>query len=401
MSEASKKQLKRLIRKYEFLLEDWEEVDDINKTANMEMSSELHKHMPPDIKPSDFESEWDEDEEQESPERDAALKKLFRKIVVKCHPDRMPSDLSEVRTLELIDLYEKAVEAHRDQNWALMVIVAIKLEIDLPEEAEEKISEIEKDVEDLENKISSATASIAWQWYHSEEEAREKLINNYLSILQQSKEDGPVEIKKAESKKGSKLILGVGHPRTGTGYTAKLLQSWGLDVGHEVMGEHGTVDWSLAAGKKSLWSGGADFREWDWQHIIYCVRDPRESIPSIVYTENIGKSSEKFRKEMGVPLTSSSIGDAIMSIITWDAYINTLKPSLIFRIEDESNKIFNYLKESKIQLEWDDSMIDERYNCREHPKWDQLLLENIHVGGLYKRKINDFCLRYGYALLFD
>ena len=278
MSEASKKQLKRLIRKYEYLLEDWEEVDDINKTANMEMSSELHKHMPPDIKPSDFESEWDKDEEQESPERDAVLKKLFRKIVVKCHPDRMPSDLSEVRTLELIDLYERAVEAHSDQNWALMVIVAIKLEVDLPEEAEEKISEIEEEIAEIENKISSATNSAAWQWYHSEEEAREKLINNYLSILQKSKEVGPVEIKKAKSKKGSKLILGVGHPRTGTGYTAKLLQSWGLDVGHEVMGEHGTVDWSLAAGEKSLWSGGSDFREWDWQHIIYCVRDPRESI---------------------------------------------------------------------------------------------------------------------------
>jgi len=400
MSEASKKQLKRLIRKYEYLLEDWEEVDDINKTANMEMSSELHKHMPPDIKPSDFESEWDEDEEQESPERDAVLKKLFRKVVVKCHPDRMPSDLSEVRTLELIDLYEKAVEAHSDQNWALMVIVAIKLEIDLPEEAEEKISEIEEEIAEIENKISSATNSVAWQWYHSEEEAREKLINNYLSILQKSKEVGPVEIKKAKSKKGSKLILGVGHPRTGTGYTAKLLQSWGLDVGHEVMGEHGTVDWSLAAGEKSLWSGGSDFREWDWQHIIYCVRDPRESIASIVCTENTVEGSINFRKRFNPRIDyPNPICSAITSILTWDKAISNMNP-FVYRIEDESQKLFQYLQDNEVNLIWDDSMIGKKYNQRDHTSFENLLNESGYIAKRFKIQINEYCEKYGYPELF-
>lgn len=400
MDSINKKQLKRLIRRYEYLLEDWEEVDEINKTANMEMSAELHKHRPPEISASDFESEWEDDDGQESSEKDEVLKKLFRKIVVKCHPDKIPGDLSEVRTLELIDLYEKAIEAHDSQNWALMVIVAIKLEIDLPEEAEEKISEIEEEIIEIENKISSATGSVAWQWYHSKEDVREKLIDNYLSILQKSKEVGPVEIKKAESKKGSKLILGVGHPRTGTGYTAKLLQSWGLDVGHEVMGECGTVDWSLAPGKKSIWVGGADFREWDWEHIIYCVRDPRTSIPSIVYTENIGKTSENFRKEMGVAQTSSKIGDAIMSIIKWDEYITKLNPNLIFRIEDESKKLFDYLDSKDIDVEWNDSIIGNPQNTREHPSLEDLLKESGYIGNLYKKKINRYCAKYGYSYLF-
>ena len=401
MSETSKKQLKRLIRKYEYLLEDWEEVDDINKTANMEMSSELHKHMPPEIKPSDFESEWDEDvdEEQEGPERDVALKKLFRKIVVKCHPDRMPSDLSEVRTLELIDLYEKAVEAHSDQNWALMVIVAIKLEVDLPEEAEEKISEIEKDVEDLEKKINNTISGIAWQWYYSEEEAREKLINNYLSILQKSKEVGPVKIKKTESKKGAKLILGVGHPRTGTGYTAKLLQGWGLDVGHEAMGEHGTVDWSLSASEKSLWQD-IDFKEWNWNHIIYCVRDPRESIASIAYTENVEGSSLEFRTKNGLTLTGNKIVDAIQSIIIWDGMIERLEPSFIYRIEDQSLDLFNYLTESGMELEWNESVLNQKINSREHSNLEDLLAESGYIGSLYKKRINRYCRKYGYDPLF-
>ena len=396
MSEASKKQLKRLIKRYEFLLEDWEEVSDISQAANQAMSSELHKKVPPEIKPADFESEEEEKTPEKEQDRDVPLKKLFRKIVVKCHPDRMPSDLSEVRTLELIDLYEKAVDAHRDQNWALMVIVAIKLEIDLPEEAEERIEEIEKEAKDLEKKIHQETNSPAWIYYHSPEDKKEKFIEDYIKALKlfkfKEKKDQPVE-------KGSKLILGVGHPRTGTGYTAKLLQSWGLDVGHEKMGEHGTVDWSLATGEMSLWQV-VNFKEWDWQHIIYCVRDPRKSIPSIIETEDVRKSSKEFRERMGVHSTSSKIGDAIMSIIIWDELITGLNPGLIFRIEDESKRLFDYLKEKGVDVKWDEAIIGKPQNTREHRSWEELINENGYIGKLYKKKINKYCTKYGYDPLF-
>lgn len=397
MSEVSKKQLKRLIRRYEFLLEDWEEVDEINKAANQGMAAEIHKHIPPDLSTSDIESDW-EDEDEERPEGDAVLKKLFRKIVVKCHPDRMPSDLSEVRTLELIDLYEKAVNAHRDQNWALMVIVAIKLEIDLPEEAEDNVSKIEEEVKDLEEKINNATNSTAWEWYHSEEDQREAIINNYISILQSSKKDAEIRVKNSTIKDA--LILGVGHPRTGTGYTAKLLQSWGLDVGHEKIGEHGTVDWSLSVGGQSLWQP-IDFKNYNWEHVVYCVRDPRKSIPSIVYTEDIGKSSEIFRNQYLENDVTYPIGKAIESILTWDNYItNNLKPDIIFRIEDESEDLFTYLEESGVDVKWSESIIGKKQNTREHKGWKELILEHPKVPALYKNKINEFCMKYGYRTLF-
>lgn len=394
MSEASKKQLKRLIRRYEFLLEDWEEVDEIWKEANMGMSAELNKHRPPDIKPSDFESEWDDEEEKERPEGDAVLKKLFRKIVVKCHPDRMPSDLSEVRTLELIDLYEKAVEAHRDQNWALMVIVAIKLEIDLPEEAEDNVSKIQEEVENLETKIEEATTSVPWTWYHSEDDLRKKIVENYLNLL--SKKE--LVIKNTE--KESKLILGVGHPRTGTGYTSKLLQSWGLDVQHEKMGKHGTVDWTLAGKKQSIWQGGIDFRNYEWQHIIYCVRDPRESIPSIAYTEN-ADTSFNFRKQFEQRIEEKNlIVSAIASILKWDQLIMQMNPSITYRIEDEAEKLFNYLNKKEIKLEWSDSQIGIKYNERKHNTLEHLLKDSGFIPSRFKRGINEYCDKYGYDRIF-
>jgi len=199
MPDSQKTRLKRLIRKYEFLLEDWAEVEEISIAANGGMSAELHRHMPPEVKPSDFEVEETEEEEKERKDDDVPLKKLFRKIVVKCHPDKVDQETSELRKLELIDLYEKAVEAHDDNNWALMVVVAIKLDVDLPEEAEDMVSEIDEEAKKLEEKIKSNTSSIAWEWYYSEEEEKEAIVKNYLAIIKKSKEES-VQTKK-ESKK--------------------------------------------------------------------------------------------------------------------------------------------------------------------------------------------------------
>ena len=403
MSRERSAAFKRLIRKYEFLLEDWEDVSEISKSANLEMMREINLRKPADITENDFtveESEEDEKEKEEETPEDRVLKKLFRKIVFKSHPDRLGDEVSELERVRLISLYDQAVSAHDDKNWALMVVTAIKLDVELPEEAEEMVDKIEDEARELEEKIANETTGIAWQFYHAVEEEKEKIIERYLAMLALSKKKKLEEGVDFVNKKGSKLILGVGHPRTGTGYTAKLLQSWGLDVGHEKMGEHGTVDWSLAPASKSIWIGGADFREWDWEHIIYCIRDPRTSIPSIVYTENVGKTSENFRKEMGVSPTSSKIGDAIMSIIKWDEYIRKLNPNLIFRIEDESKKLFDYLDNKDIDVKWNDSIIGNPQNTRDHKTWDDLIKEEQYVGNLYKKKINRFCDIYGYDPLF-
>lgn len=396
MPDGQKTRLKRLIRKYEFLLEDWAEVEEISIAANGGMSAELHRHMPPEVKPSDFEVEETE-EEKERKDDDVPLKKLFRKIVVKCHPDKVDQETSELRKLELIDLYEKAVEAHDDNNWALMVVVAIKLDVDLPEEAEDMVSEIDEEAKKLEEKIKSTTNSMAWKWYYSEEEEKEAIVNNYLAIIKKSKEKS-VQTKK-ESKKESKLILGVGHPRTGTGYTAKLLQSWGLDVGHESMGEHGTVDWSLAPGEKSLWQG-VNFKDFEWEHIIYCVRDPRDSIASIAYTENV-EPSLGFRKKFSEVIgNKNAIISAIVSIITWDRIITrSLNPSFTYRVEDGSEELFKYLKDSGVEVNKKE-IVEKNYNSREHKSFEELLDDSGFISSIFKDGINAYCDKYGYSRLF-
>ena len=386
-------QLQRLIRKYEFLLEDWQDVKEISQSANQEMSREIHANKPDNILESDFTTEEaEEDEEQhEESASDAELKKLFRKVIIKCHPDKLGADVSDVERIRIAELYNQAIEAHDDKNWALMIIVAIKLGVELPAEADDMLEQIQENAIELEQKISKETSSLAWQFYHADEEEKAKILQNYLKNLTMIKE---LRAKKAAKQK---LILGLGHPRTGTGYTAKLLQSWGLDVKHEKMGKDGTVDWSLAAGK-SLWQN-VDLNGWNWQHIIYCVRDPKQSIPSIVYTEDVGNASEKFRKQHGVRGGSNPIVSAINSLYKWDQLISELEPNVIFRIEDEGEDLFKYLEKVGIKVKWDETILDKKQNAREHPSWDEMIAEFGDIPGRAKIKLNGYCRKYGYSVV--
>lgn len=389
MDPLKQRLFKRLIREYEFLLEDYEDVAEIHKQANAEMSAELNKVKPKEVFEADYlEEDGEANEEKEPLHNDKDLKKLFRKIVFICHPDKVKSEADQKRRAELAKYYEQAVIANDEGNWALMVVVAIKLEIELPEAAEAQVEKIQEDTNELKTKIDSMTKSYVWQWWQAEEAKRKEMIETYMSLLTKS-----LKIKNAEPEKKSKLILGVGHPRTGTGYTAKLLQSWGLDVGHEKMGEHGTVDWSLSPGGKSLWQD-VDFNDWDWQHIIYCVRDPRMSIPSIVYTED---GSIEFRKKNGVKVSGNPIVNAINSIYSWDQLISKLEPNLTFRIEDQEMILFNYLKESGSNITWDNIAVGQKQNQRQHPTWEEMIREYGDIPIRYKIKINTYCKKHGYS----
>ena len=347
-----------------------------------------------DIADDEFEKDEEEEEEvetfEDTPER-KVLKKLFRKIVFKCHPDRLPKDTGELERAEMQDLYEKAVMAHDRDNWGLMVVVAIKLDIKLPKEAEDMVDRIAEETKDLKTQIEQMTGSFAWQWYHSEDELQKRMIDDYLNTLKKIKEKNVLKEKK------KKKILVVGHPRTGTGYTAKLLQSWGLDVQHERMGKDGTSDWSLASGDKSLWQD-VNFKDYEWDIIIYCVRDPKESIPSILYTEDKNLNSSEYRVKYGAFSNKhyNPIVNTIRSLDAWDNLINLLNPNFTYRIEDQEKELFDFLKNKGLVSIYSNKIVGKKQNTREHKKWEEMLSEFDIFSKDKLVKLDKFCKRYGY-----
>ena len=200
-------------------------------------------------------------------------------------------------------------------------------------------------------------------------------------------------------------ILGLGHPRTGTGYTANLLRRWGLDVGHELLFKDGIVAWQLAVDTKDNLPCmhkcmDVYFDSFNWETIIYNLRNPKDSILSIVYTETTTLS---FRNRIAnIELEKNRVSMAIQSILHWDKLILDKNPSVIYRIEHDADKLYDFLKD-RYKISWNKNALEavkEIRNKRKHPDISEIQNELESVSDDLKSKINSFCLKYEYPNVF-
>ena len=157
---TKKLEFKRLIRKYEYLSDELDDILELTNAANSEFNSKLIGEDPEKYSPPDN-SEEEEEEDEERVVMDKKYKKLFRKIVIKSHPDKQPKGLSEKEQFELKEIYENTVEAYDEGDPVPLIVNAIKLDISV-EEFEEDIEEIEDACTELEKCIDSLQKTSAW-----------------------------------------------------------------------------------------------------------------------------------------------------------------------------------------------------------------------------------------------
>jgi len=91
------------------------------------------------------------------------------------------------------------------------------------------------------------------------------------------------------------VILSTG--RSGTAFTSKLLGEFGLDIGHETLGDDGISSWYLTDSKSQ--AGGVSWHELDGQNILvgHQLRNPFNTIPSLM---TINKSSWRVIKNSSI-----------------------------------------------------------------------------------------------------
>ena len=172
---------KRLIRKYEYLSEEFSDVEEMNGEATRAFkealmgTEEKEKYSEP--------VKVDEPEEPEKNELPPKYKKLFRKIVVKSHPDKIRGDITEKERLELKDIYETTVEAYDFGEPVPMIVCAVKLEIDVSN-FEEDIKEIEEACDKLEEWIEKMQGTSAWYYHHvlKTEKEKEEFIKKFVEL---------------------------------------------------------------------------------------------------------------------------------------------------------------------------------------------------------------------------
>jgi len=182
---ANKIIFKRLIREYEFLLEDLADIEAANseiKNQFMQSLSEIDEEGILQTNEMDnLASEWaksvkEEEEQEKENDKHPDFKSLFRKVVIKCHPDKLGSNILQTEFDRLKTIYEDAVNANETEDWAKLIRCAIKLELELPESAYAQIKSIEESIEKLKEKQNNIINSVSWQWYKTNENDQKKTI---------------------------------------------------------------------------------------------------------------------------------------------------------------------------------------------------------------------------------
>ena len=122
-------------------------------------------------------------EEIKNDQQSTEVKKVYRKIVSKTHPDKLEQLPNNTIKKKLVKHYKKAVEHYNNNNMVGLFDLADELDIKLPEIDESYIERMETETKSLRDKIKRYKDSNAWIWYHSTGEMAENILNQIISKL--------------------------------------------------------------------------------------------------------------------------------------------------------------------------------------------------------------------------
>ena len=183
--------IKKLIRDYNYLAETLEDVKAISSTAEGEFKSALIESDPDAAKAlmpevDNIIEHVNSIEEQIENISDPKFKKLFRKIAVKCHPDKL-INLDETDTLLYKRMYGDLTFANKNHDWGMLLKLAMEINIDFGELNDTELENIIKNVDVLRLEIKKYENSMAYSWYiQNDENARTEYLAICANIFKKS-----------------------------------------------------------------------------------------------------------------------------------------------------------------------------------------------------------------------
>lgn len=182
---ANNLRFNRILRRYDFLVQEFEDVSEMQSQATREFMRGVAKAKGynNDEEPEPIVIPDEEDEDVEKAKLPNEYKKLFRKIVIETHPDKQRDGLSNSEKVRLIEIYESTVEAWDKGDQATLISNAVKLDLDVSD-FEDDFQEIEDACEEIEKEIQSIQATSAWYYMYilKTDKEREVFIKKFLKM---------------------------------------------------------------------------------------------------------------------------------------------------------------------------------------------------------------------------
>ena len=163
---------KKLVRDYIYYTETLDDVLKISESAEQVFREALRELDPialkalavPVLAEGEIPPKRIEDIEEVHFE-DKDFKKLFRKIAIKCHPDKLNDSYSEREKSFLKECYNNLNKSNSTYDWGLLLKVAIELDVEIGELTTDQLNNIQENINKVREKILKYEESMAYKWY--------------------------------------------------------------------------------------------------------------------------------------------------------------------------------------------------------------------------------------------
>jgi len=125
--------------------------------------------------------------EIENSSRPEEIRKLFKQIATKTHPDKFSNAKKAEKALNM-QVFLQAKSAAEDNNYFKLQQIAQRLGLELPEITQKQIKLMEKEAKRLRIKLKRLQKTVAWVWFDQEDDDRRNdVMQRYVSSLLRNK----------------------------------------------------------------------------------------------------------------------------------------------------------------------------------------------------------------------
>ena len=173
MDELIKLRQKKIRQKLRYLQLELMETKIIYKNSMERFRVDFSKEIEPDESVKQAQDTKDTYEEIQTDVSEDTMKKVYRKVANKVHPDKKGGDKEK---------FQIASKANKNKDFGALLEMADELEIDI-ELSNELINEMTKQCTAVIQNITSMKTTTAWTWAHSKPQERESLKLYILETL--------------------------------------------------------------------------------------------------------------------------------------------------------------------------------------------------------------------------
>ncbi len=124
-----------------------------------------------------------EEKTDEYLEAKTTFSKMYKKIVMRCHPDKLSLNDDVEYFNKMSGLFKKATYAYDKGKWSKLIKVAKELGIK-PSNYKKANGHLRREVKEVNGKIKKHKSTFGWKLYEAEEkEAKDKVIKDFIYTL--------------------------------------------------------------------------------------------------------------------------------------------------------------------------------------------------------------------------